>query len=271
MTSLSPVRVDCANTGNGRTSVVPVSRRRPPEDGVRPRRVYWHAMDTDEQTAPTGPAALLFDMDGTLLDSEKVWDVALDDLAEWLGGRLSREARVAMIGSNLMHSTGLVHADLGVDADVGVSAAFLLDRAEALFRTDLVWQPGARDLLVQARAAGTPTALVTSTVRRLTDIALDTMGRDLFTVSVCGDEVDQPKPAPDPYLRAASLLGVAAADCVAIEDSPTGIRSAEAAGCAVIAVPSETAVDPAPATWVRDSLVGLTLADVAAFMAQTPA
>ncbi len=230
------------------------------------RRVYWVAMSTDQPSALTAPAALLFDMDGTLLDSEKVWDIALDDLAQWLGGRLSHEARVAMIGSNLMRSVGLVHADLGVDAEVAASAAFLLDRAEVLFRTDLVWQPGAQALLEQARTAGVPTALVTSTVRRLTDIALDTMGRDLFTVSVCGDEVTDPKPSPEPYLRAAELLGVAARDCVAVEDSPTGIRSAESAGCAVIAVPSETAVDPAPGTWVRDSLDGLTLAELAAFV-----
>jgi HAD superfamily hydrolase (TIGR01509 family) len=210
------------------------------------------------------PAAVLLDMDGTLLDSEKVWDVALDDLARRLGGQLSHEARVAMIGSNLARSVGLVHADLGVTVDEADSAAYLLDRAEVLFRTDLVWKPGARELLEQCRATGVPTALVTSTVRRLTDIALDTMGRELFTVSVCGDEVEQPKPAPDSYLRAAELLHVRPGDCVAIEDSPTGIASAEAAGCVVIAVPSETEVAPAPSTWVRDSLVDLTIAQLAA-------
>ena len=210
-----------------------------------------------------GPAALLVDMDGTLLDSEKVWDVALDDLAAWLGGRLSPAARVAMIGSNLVHSVALVHDDLGVDADPEASAGYLLDRAEVLFRSDLVWKPGAYELLVEATAAGLPTALVTSTVRRLTEIALDTMGRELFTVSVCGDEVVRPKPAPDPYLRAADLLDVPVRDCVAIEDSPTGVASAEAAGCAVIAVPSETAVHPDPGTWVRDTLVGLRVRDLA--------
>ena len=220
---------------------------------------------------PTDPPPLpplLVDMDGTLLDSEKVWDVALDELAGWLGGRLSREARVSMIGSNLALSVGIVHRDLGVDADRQASAAYLLDRAEALFRTDLVWKPGARELLLAARAAGMPTALVTSTVRRLTEICLDTLGRELFTASVCGDEVAHPKPAADPYLRAAQLLGVDAAACVAIEDSPTGIASAEAAGCAVIAVPSETAVFPAAGTWVRETLVGLTPDELAAFSRQ---
>jgi HAD superfamily hydrolase (TIGR01509 family) len=213
------------------------------------------------------PAAVLFDMDGTLLDSEKVWDIALDHLAQRLGGQLSHEARVAMIGSNLTRSIGLVHADLGVTVDESDSAAYLLDRAETLFRTDLVWKPGARELLERCRESAVPTALVTSTVRRLTDIALDTMGRELFTVSVCGDEVAQPKPAPDSYLRAAELLHVRPGDCVAIEDSPTGIASAEAAGCAVIAVPSETEVDPAASTWVRESLLDLTLAQLAAHVA----
>ncbi|WP_375481523.1 HAD family hydrolase [uncultured Jatrophihabitans sp.] len=210
---------------------------------------------------------MLFDMDGTLLDSEKVWDVALDDLAQRLGGRLSTQARVAMIGSNLARSVGLVHTDLGVAADPGDSSAYLLDRAEGLFRTSLVWKPGALELLMHCRAAGIATALVTSTVRRLTDIALDTMGRELFTVSVCGDETAHAKPAPDPYLRATVLLGVPAGNCVAVEDSPTGIASAEAAGCAVIAVPSETTVDPEPGTWVRDSLVGLTVEDLTGFVA----
>ncbi len=225
-------------------------------------------MNDDETGYAVELRALLVDMDGTLLDSEKVWDIALDDLAGWLGGRLSAEARVSMLGSNLARSVGLVHDDLGLATDPAAeaaSAAYLLDCAEALFRTDLVWNPGAHELLVRARAAGVPTALVTSTVRRLTDIALDMMGRDLFAVSVCGDEVPRPKPAPDPYLRAAELLGVPAAACVAIEDSPTGMASAEAAGCAVIAVPSETAVQPAPGTWVRDTLVGLGVDDLVDF------
>jgi HAD superfamily hydrolase (TIGR01509 family) len=212
--------------------------------------------------------AVLFDMDGTLLDSEKVWDVALDDLATWLGGDLSPAARARMVGSSLGRSVAILHADLGIEADPETSGAYLIERTAELFRTDLVWKPGAEELLHAVHAAGVPAALVTSTHRRLTEIALDTLGRQYFAASVCGDEVARPKPHPDPYLRGAELLGVLPQRSVAIEDSPLGITSAEAAGCAVLAVPSEVPIEPAPTRTLRSSLVGLTVADLEALVSR---
>lgn len=211
-------------------------------------------------------AAVLFDMDGTLLDSEKVWDVALDDLADWLGGALSDSARRRMVGSSLARSIAIMHDDLGIDADPESSGAFLLERAAELFRTSLVWKPGARELLIAVGEAGIPAALVTSTHRRLTEIALDTIGREHFAATVCGDEVAHPKPAADPYEQAAALLAVAPAQCVAIEDSPLGITSAEAAGCVVLAVPSEVPLESVPGRTVVPSLAGVTVADLAALV-----
>ena len=208
--------------------------------------------------------AVLFDMDGTLLDSEKIWDVALDDLAAWLGGELSITARQRMVGSSLARSVAILHSDLGIEADPESSAAYLTERTAELFGTDLVWKPGARELLDAVHTAGVPAALVTSTHRRLTEIALDTIGRTYFAAVVCGDEVRRPKPHPDPYLRAAQLLGVDASSSVAIEDSPLGIAAAEAAGCVVLAVPSEVAIEPAPTRTIRSSLEGLTLDELAA-------
>ena len=222
---------------------------------------------TGPDTRPAGLAGVLFDMDGTLLDSEKVWDVALDDLAQWLGGELSDSARRRMVGSSLARSIAIMHHDLGVDADPESSGAYLTDRTAELFRTSLVWKPGARELLVAVGEAGIPAALVTSTHRRLTEIALDTIGREHFAVTVCGDEVAHPKPAPDPYAQAARLLGVDAACCVAIEDSPLGIASAEAAGCVVLAVPSEVPLDAVPGRTVVASLAGVTVTDLAALVA----
>jgi HAD superfamily hydrolase (TIGR01509 family) len=207
--------------------------------------------------------AVLFDMDGTLLDSEKVWDVALADLATWLGGELSATARRRMVGSSLARSVAILHADLGIEADPESSAAYLTERTAELFHTSLTWKPGARELLDSVRDAELPAALVTSTHRYLSEIALDTIGREYFAVSVCGDEVRRPKPHPDPYLRAAELLAVAPSRCVAIEDSPLGIASAEAAGCAVLAVPSEVAIEPAPTRTIRPTLVGLSVAELA--------
>ena len=112
------------------------------------------------------------------------------------------------------------------------------------------------------RAAGWPAALVTNTGRALTELALDVIGREHFAVTVCGDEVPAGKPDPDPYLRAADLLGVSAADCLAVEDSPTGALAAERAGAGVLVVPCEVPVPGGPGRVLRESLVGLTAADV---------
>ncbi|HST64241.1 MAG TPA: HAD family phosphatase, partial [Mycobacteriales bacterium] len=176
-------------------------------------------------------AAVLFDMDGTLVDSEPVWDDALRELARWLGGELSADARRATLGTNVEVSVRIVHEDVGrPDADRALSGKKLLEEAAQRFARGLVWRPGARELIDAVRAARIPTALVTNTERSLVEVALgDLVGR-LFDVSVAGDEVPHAKPAPDPYLAAARLLGVDPAATVAIEDSPTGTASAVAAG-----------------------------------------
>jgi len=208
-----------------------------------------------------GPAAVLFDMDGTLLDSEKIWDIALDDLAHYLGGELSEQARRRMVGSSLARSIAIMHDDLGIDADPESSGAYLTERAAELFATSLVWKPGARELLDAVHDAGVPAALVTSTHRRLTEIALDTIGRGYFGATVCGDEVVHPKPAPDPYRRAAELLGAESRRCVAIEDSPSGVQSANRAGMFVVGVrtPSTAHLHLDGANHIVDSLADLDL------------
>jgi HAD superfamily hydrolase (TIGR01509 family) len=201
---------------------------------------------------------VLFDMDGTLVDSEKVWDVALNELAVRAGGLLSPAARQAMIGSSMARSMQILRDDLGQpDRDEAADVAWLEQRVEELFAKGLVWRPGAMELLHAVRVAGVPTALVTSTGRRLVEVALETLGRENFDVVVCGDEVSRPKPDPAPYRTAADLLGVKIAECVAIEDSPTGMASAVASGAAVLAVPAELELPPTDGVHLRESLEGV--------------
>lgn len=179
-------------------------------------------------------------MDGTLVDSEKVWDIALHELAAHFGGVLSAPTRLAMVGSSMPDSIRLLYEDLGQSwRDPAEGADWLTRRVQELFADGLEWRPGAQRLLREVRAAGVPTALVTSTARSLVDVALHTLGRGSFDVVVCGDEVLRAKPDPTPYLTAAELLGVPIDRCVAIEDSPTGIASARDAGAVVVAVPND--------------------------------
>jgi HAD superfamily hydrolase (TIGR01509 family) len=210
-------------------------------------------------------AGVLWDMDGTLLDSEKLWDIGVRDLARAHGHEMTDELRHALIGASGPDALRLMFDGLGIEATTAaVQAAgdFLEARVTELMTGPIPWRPGAKDALALVRAAGLPTALVTNTKRSLTEFGLDTLGRDFFDESVCGDEVAYGKPAADIYLRAAELLGVDPRHCVAIEDSPTGARAAQAAGCAVIVVPCEIAVPEAPGRVFRDSLIGLTIADL---------
>jgi len=215
--------------------------------------------------ASDGLAGVLWDMDGTLVDSEQVWTVALTDMATHLGGTLSLPARKAMVGMNMTVSIRLLFDDLGlpVDADAEASALrWLAAHTAELFAGPLPLRPGAADALAAVRAAGVPCALVTNTERAITSLALHSLGADNFEAVVCGDDVPMPKPAPDVYLRAASLLDAPPARCVVVEDSPAGVAAAEAAGCPVLVVPCVVPVPDGPSRVFRDSLVGLTVPEL---------
>ncbi|GAA4534621.1 HAD family hydrolase [Amycolatopsis samaneae] len=218
-----------------------------------------------------GLAAVLWDMDGTLVDSEKLWDVALYEAAEWLGGTLSEEQRMTLVGSNMDATSTYLLEVTGTTVTpekVAETSEWVRRRTAGLFDDALPWRPGAREALTALRAAGVPMALVTSTERGLTDLALNTIGREFFAVTVCGDEVDGlNKPHPRPYLKAAELLGVSPARCVAVEDSPPGTESAAAAGCTVLVVPNDVEVEPGERRVFRESLVGVDAATLAALLA----
>lgn len=209
--------------------------------------------------------AVLWDMDGTLVDSEKVWDTSMAALYAHLGGVLTPEVRAATVGGCAADTMRIVYDDLGLPRDpvaMAGSAHWLHDYTATLFAAGLPWCDGAREMLDSIVAHGIPMALVTNTPRGLAEQALDGIGRGYFAAVVCGDEVLRGKPAPDPYRRAAALLAVDPQDCLAVEDSPTGAAAAAAAGCPVLVIPNAVPVPDGRRRHRVTSLAGLGVADL---------
>lgn len=203
---------------------------------------------------------MLWDMDGTLVDSEKLWDLSLTALYESFGGEMSRQTRAALVGASAEETMVTVYTELGLVHDPAAMAdsiRWLHDTTAELFDGGLPWCDGAREMLEALAAERTTMALVTNTQRELAERALNSIGRHYFSVTVCGDEVATGKPAPDPYLRAAQLLGVPPSECLAVEDSVTGAAAAESAGCAVLVVPNDVPVPGGHRRRHVDSLAGL--------------
>lgn len=214
--------------------------------------------------------AVLFDMDGTLVATEQFWGVAMNELAARLGGRMSDEARSRTVGTSMPVAMAVLHADLGITPAPGQTeddARWVTERTAELMSGGVRWRPGAAELLLAVRAGGLRTALVTTTPRRLAEIVLGSIRRDLgedpFDVTVCGDEVAAPKPDPAPYRRAMAHLGVEPGECLVIEDSRAGIGAGLAAGVAVLGVPESQSVPPAPGLRLLHSLVGVDVAALA--------
>jgi HAD superfamily hydrolase (TIGR01509 family) len=210
------------------------------------------------------PAAVLWDMDGTIVDTEPAWIAAESRLVASYGGTWTEEDGLALVGNDLLTSARHLRDRAGVPLPPEVIVDRLLDDVVAAVAAGVPWQPGARELLAALRERGVPCALVTMSYRRLADGVVAGLPPGTFAATVTGDEVSRGKPDPEPYLLAARRLGVPPQRCVAIEDSPTGAASAQAAGCAVLAVPHAVAVPPAPGRTVVPSLAGLGPADLAA-------
>jgi HAD superfamily hydrolase (TIGR01509 family) len=184
------------------------------------------------------PGAVIFDLDGVLADSERLWNQAKAALVQELGGRWREDAPRAMMGMSSGEWSAYMRDELHVPGELESINRGVVARMEAMYRERVPVLPGAADA-VQAIAARWPVALASSANREIIDLFLELAGlREVFAVTVSSEEVARGKPAPDVYLEAARQLDVAAGACVAVEDSSNGLRAAAAAGMVVVAVPN---------------------------------
>jgi HAD superfamily hydrolase (TIGR01509 family) len=200
---------------------------------------------------------VLFDMDGLLVDTEHTWFLAETDVMARLGGPWGPEHQRILVGGPLSATVGYMLDLAGSAVPPATVARWLLEDMAARLRRGVTYRPGAQRLLHALRAAGVPCGLVSASHRSLMDAVLAAVGDHHFAVTVAGDEVVRTKPHPEPYLAAAAALGLAPSRCVVLEDSPTGVAAAEAAGCVTVAVPSVVPIPAAPGRTVVNSLVEL--------------
>ena len=196
------------------------------------------------------PAAVLWDMDGTLVDTEPYWMAAETDLVHSYGGTWTMDDAVQLVGSGLWHSARVLQSH-GVTLSEDEIIALMTDRVLDRIAEEVPWRPGSRELLMELNDLGIQCGMVTMSIRRMALGVVDSLGFDGFAAVVAGDDVTHSKPHPEPYELGAAALGVNVADCVALEDSAPGIASAVAAGAVVIGVPLHVPVpeDSSFDTW----------------------
>jgi HAD superfamily hydrolase (TIGR01509 family) len=199
-------------------------------------------------------------MDGTLVDTEPYWIAAEYRLVERYGGTWNDAHAHALVGNALETSAVYIRDVGGVPLDPPEIVDRLLDDVVAEAEQTMPWRPGALTLLAALRTARIPCAMVTMSYARLAATLVGQLPRDAFATVVTGDQVTDGKPHPEAYLTAARRLGVEPRRCVAIEDSNTGVASAEGAGCVVVAVPHHVPIPPAPGRVIVDSLEELSVA-----------
>jgi HAD superfamily hydrolase (TIGR01509 family) len=206
--------------------------------------------------------AVVFDLDGVLLDSEQVWDEAREQLAKERGGRWHDRAQQDMMGMSSPEWSAYMHETIGLPEPPEEINREVVERLTSIYRDHLPVIPGAREA-IERLAAHWPLGLASSSNRELIDLVLDLLGvAQLFEATVSSEEVARGKPAPDVYLEAARRLGVDPSRAAAVEDSRNGILSAKEAGMRVIAIPNGRfppgAEALAQADLVLDSPAGLT-------------
>lgn len=215
-------------------------------------------------------SAVLFDMDGLLVDTEPLWLRAEHATMAALGGQWSTAHQVAILGSSMPYAVAYMKRLAASDLpEEEISALLLGSMLAELRQAEIPTKPGALALVREVAESGMPFALVSASVRPIMDLVLDALeraGAPTFPVTVSGDDVARGKPDPAPYLRAAALLGIDIGRAVVMEDSANGVRAAVAAGAIVVAVPHAVPIRPSQRVIVRDSLLGLKLEDLRALV-----
>ncbi len=201
-------------------------------------------------------------MDGTLVDTEPYWLAAERDIVESAGGSWSDDYALQLVGNDLMVSAHFIRDHSPVTLSPEELIKELLEQVIERVTAHVPWRPGARELLTSLGEAGVPSALVTMSWRSLADAVVAALPPKTFAHVITGDEVAHGKPHPEPYAVAARLLGTVPSACVAIEDSPTGVRSAVAAGVPTIAVPHLIPIPVTKGAVQVPTLAGLSAADL---------
>jgi len=214
----------------------------------------------------TSYAAVLWDLDGTIVDTEPLWMAAEHRLAAQHGKIWTDEDALQLVGNSLIASGEYIRAKLEIDMTAEEIVGYLVASLAASLHEHIEWRPGARELIDALATEGVPQALVTMSYAPIAEPIAASLP---FGAVVTGDAVSRPKPHPDPYLLAAELLGVDASACLAIEDSRTGATSANAAGCDVVVVPHFVTVPEAERRVLIPTLEGVTPADLAGLFART--
>ena len=243
-----------AGPGAGVSGLVPN-----PPPGGDPQQV-------GDQTSPraigSAPAAVLWDMDGTLVDTEPYWIETEYEIAARYGGTWSEAHALNLVGNDLLDSGRYIGEHMGIDRTPEQIVEELLDGVVARVERSVPWRPGAVELLTSLSQGGMPCALVTMSYERFVAPILARLPAETFRVIVTGDKVEFGKPHPEPYLTAAAALGVSAEACLAIEDSNTGAKSAEAAGCLVLVVENHVPVLPGERRVFAESLVEVDVEEI---------
>jgi HAD superfamily hydrolase (TIGR01509 family) len=208
----------------------------------------------------TFPKAVLWDMDGTLVDSEPYWLLSESALAQDYGKVWTKEHGHELIGKSLYDSSAILKDRFDIkDLDAQQIIDRLTDSVIDKLQHSLPWRPGALELLMELRQAGVKTALVTMSMRRMALAVVEAIPFQAFDVVVAGDDVTHGKPHPEPYLKAAELLGVEPGECIAIEDSVTGLKSAEAAGCLPLGIVNLMQLEQSGTRVIRPTLSNINL------------